>query len=256
MILLYEYDAWGNCTITSGADDPIVVANPFRYRGYYYDTETGLYYCNTRYYDPQTGRFISADSANYLDPSSMNGMNLYAYCINNPVMYSDPTGHAPKWWQWLVFGIETGVGIALCFVPGAQAIGLTLIGMGVGSIINGYITENNGGTFTAGWVGGQVAGLLSYIPVLGNSLGALVGSIVTDGIDLGWSNIDIEKALWSGVLAYGVSIFPGIVGEVMSQYKIKDVATYFVVAYNSIYTSIANSIINVYWRGDNAQKTN
>ena len=76
MILLYEYDAWGNCTITSGADDPIVVANPFRYRGYYYDTETGLYYCNARYYDPQIGRFIQSTDVSSLNPYSINSLNL------------------------------------------------------------------------------------------------------------------------------------------------------------------------------------
>ena len=66
--------------------------NPFRYRGYYYDTETNLYYLKTRYYDPAVGRFISADNVKYLDPDSINGLNLYAYCNNNPVMYVDDTG--------------------------------------------------------------------------------------------------------------------------------------------------------------------
>ena len=60
----------------------------------YYDSETGLYYLQTRYYDPEIGRFISPDSTKYLDPESINGLNLYAYCLNNPVMYEDPTGHS------------------------------------------------------------------------------------------------------------------------------------------------------------------
>ena len=64
--------------------------NPLRYRGYFYDPETGFYYLNSRYYDPATRRFISAD--NLLDISNFDGMNLYAYCLNNPVMYSDPDG--------------------------------------------------------------------------------------------------------------------------------------------------------------------
>ncbi len=59
--------------------------NPFRYRGYYYDTETKLYYLQTRYYDPAIGRFISRDSIEYADPETINGLNLYAYCGNNPV---------------------------------------------------------------------------------------------------------------------------------------------------------------------------
>ncbi|MBP5356549.1 MAG: RHS repeat-associated core domain-containing protein, partial [Clostridia bacterium] len=69
------------------------IINPIRYRGYYYDNETGLYYLLTRYYDSEIGRFISPDSADYLDPTTINGLNLYAYSKNNPVMYYDPSGH-------------------------------------------------------------------------------------------------------------------------------------------------------------------
>ena len=66
--------------------------NPIRYRGYYYDGETGLYYLLTRYYDPAIGHFISPDGFEYLDPETIGTINLYAYCRYNPVMYSDPTG--------------------------------------------------------------------------------------------------------------------------------------------------------------------
>ena len=66
--------------------------NPFRYRGYYYDEETGLYYLKSRYYDPEAGRFITIDDISYIDPDTINGLNLYAYCGNNPVMNVDPNG--------------------------------------------------------------------------------------------------------------------------------------------------------------------
>ena len=66
--------------------------NPFRYRGYYFDIETKLYYLISRYYDPETCRFISADSIEYLDPETLGGLNLYAYCCNNPVMRTDFDG--------------------------------------------------------------------------------------------------------------------------------------------------------------------
>ena len=79
----YAYDAWGNCTILSGASNDLVSNNPIRYRGYYLDSETGLYYLNARYYSPQWRRFISPDSTDYLDPESVNGLNLYAYCSND-----------------------------------------------------------------------------------------------------------------------------------------------------------------------------
>ena len=88
----YVYDAWGNCTITINTNG-IATLNPIRYRGYYYDTETGLYYLNARYYSPEWRRFISPDATEYIDPETPNGLNLYAYCGNDPVNYADPSGH-------------------------------------------------------------------------------------------------------------------------------------------------------------------
>ena len=92
----YEYDAWGNRVYgayLSGYSD-IFNANPFRYRGYYYDSETGFYYCGSRYYDPVIGRFINPDSTNTLmnTPMAYTDKNLYAYCDNNPVMRVDNGG--------------------------------------------------------------------------------------------------------------------------------------------------------------------
>ena len=94
------YDAWGNHRqITDGSgndvsDNPNHIANinPFRYRGYYYDTETGWYYLNTRYYDPNVGRFLSPDTILGAN-GGLLGYNLYAYCNNNPVMFADPSGN-------------------------------------------------------------------------------------------------------------------------------------------------------------------
>src|SRR5690554_1668106 len=91
IVVKYAYDAFGNILQISG-DEFIGKANPFRYKGYYYDDETGLYLLTTRYYNPEWGRFLSADDVSYLDPGSVNGLNLYAYCLNNPVMRVDPTG--------------------------------------------------------------------------------------------------------------------------------------------------------------------
>ncbi|MBQ8164362.1 MAG: RHS repeat-associated core domain-containing protein, partial [Clostridia bacterium] len=82
----YTYDAWGKCDIVSDTSGcAIASVNPFRYRGYYYDTETKLYYLNARYFDSEIGRFISADDISYLEPETIGGVNLYAYCGNNPV---------------------------------------------------------------------------------------------------------------------------------------------------------------------------
>ena len=90
-LLSYTYDAWGNCTV-SGSTTTGAQYNPFRYRGYYYDSELGLYYLNSRYYDSNTGRFINADI--YVNANGdLIGFNLFAYCNNNPISYADPSGH-------------------------------------------------------------------------------------------------------------------------------------------------------------------
>ncbi len=87
----YVYDAWGNMQILQDRDG-VATLNPFRYRSYYFDEETGLYYLQTRYYDPEVGRFVNADGIEYLDPETLGGLNLYAYCGNNPIMGIDPEG--------------------------------------------------------------------------------------------------------------------------------------------------------------------
>ena len=87
----YTYDAWGKVLSATGE---IAQANPIRYRSYYYDAETGLYYLQSRYYDPEIGRFISADDTQYLGASGTAlGYNLFGYCENNPVNAADPTGN-------------------------------------------------------------------------------------------------------------------------------------------------------------------
>ena len=107
----YAYDAWGNCTIVYAEDLAFANANPIRYRGYYFDRETGLYYLNARYYSPEWRRFISPDDTEYLDPETPNGLNLYAYCGNDPVNYADPSGHSVILIS-LIIGAAIGFGTA------------------------------------------------------------------------------------------------------------------------------------------------
>ena len=97
----YAYDAWGNCTVISDMGG-IGALNPIRYRGYYWDEEIALYYLNARYYDPEVGRFISQDSIKYIAPETLNGINLFAYCLNNPVMETDPDGTFVLWVSILI----------------------------------------------------------------------------------------------------------------------------------------------------------
>lgn len=88
----YVYDAWGNVVCING-DEELAGKNPFRYRSYYYDVETGLYYAESRYYDPVVGRFINADKIEEIIWDYTN-LNMYAYCGNDPVNYYDPSGEA------------------------------------------------------------------------------------------------------------------------------------------------------------------
>ena len=88
----YRYDPFGKILNLSSLTN-IGKLNPFRYRGYYYDTESNLYYLNSRYYNPEIGRFINADAILGANKDIL-GYNLYAYCGNNPLNRADPTGHA------------------------------------------------------------------------------------------------------------------------------------------------------------------
>ena len=86
----YSYDAWGNTEITGTLNNTVGRINPLRYRGYYYDTDIGLYYLQSRYYDANIGRFINADEPTLL----LAGVsNLFGYCKNNPVNNIDYSGY-------------------------------------------------------------------------------------------------------------------------------------------------------------------
>ena len=102
MVAKYEYDVWGNVlTVTNSNNseitDPNHIANlnPFRYRSYYYDSESGLYYLMSRYYDPVVHRFLNADGY-FQSGDNILDTNMNAYCQNNPIMNSDPTGNHPS----------------------------------------------------------------------------------------------------------------------------------------------------------------
>ena len=98
-LVYYTYDSWGkplSITDVNGNDissnaSHVANINPLRYRGYYWDSELGLYYLNSRYYDPETGRFINADGLIQTGQGVLD-KNMFAYCNNNPVNMSDPAG--------------------------------------------------------------------------------------------------------------------------------------------------------------------
>ena len=87
----------------------------------------------TRYYDPKIGRFINADSFEYLEPKTINGLNLYAYCGNNPVMYCDPTGHFLLELGVVLFGVVGVLGVALMI--GAAGVIIGVVAPGIGDVL-------------------------------------------------------------------------------------------------------------------------
>lgn len=148
--------------------------------------ETGLYYLNTRYYDPFACRFINADDISYIEPETINGLNLYAYCLNNPIMYADPTGQ---------FFISTAVLIG-------SIIG-GIIGAAGGFGIAVYIDYKDDGQIFNGSVKWY-----DYLgaTIVGGAIGALVGAGIGYGIGYAaggtYANGLVAKSVTSGVKAF------------------------------------------------------
>ena len=175
----FVYDAYGKVLTESGTMASKV---PFRYRGYYYDQETRLYYLQSRYYDPATGRFISPDSIEYLAPAVIHGLNLYAYCGNNPVNYSDDTGHMPAWLGNLLIAgagllLIAGLGIATIATGGAAAgvAGAIFAGALKGALICSAIGTVAGGAI--GYAVDGVDGMLTGMAI-GFTVGAVLGAVI------------------------------------------------------------------------------
>ena len=134
----YEYDAWGKLlsvkdssgnAITDSSNFAII--NSIRYRGYYYDNESGLYYLQSRYYDPTTGRFVNADKFEYLGASdNIKSYNLFAYCSNNPIMKLDFNGCDAIVAAW-TFGTSNAWNLVGWIALGVAAT-LTVVVVGIG----------------------------------------------------------------------------------------------------------------------------
>ena len=239
---LYEYDAWGNLLSQVGSE--ILNINPFRYRGYYYDAETGLYYLNSRYYDPETGRFISPDSLKYLDPTYNNGLNLYTYCGNNPVMHVDPNGY--EWWDWLAGGLIfvalLGFGIAfsafaaaavaakaaagLIFALKASAAVLTGAAFAGGASWSLQLANSNYGAIDFDWeqfkvdiIIGAISGFVSFgVGEMFKPIGALFGKYISQ-MQIGnytltrFVPMDVFTTIGEGVVSVVCGMAAGLVIE-------------------------------------------
>lgn len=177
LVASYKYDSFGKIiAIEDGSQNDIsnnpnhiASINPFRYRSYYYDNETELYYLNSRYYSPEIGRFINADAI--IKDLSTNSLstNMYSYCKNNPIIHSDKNG------QWAIFD-DIAAGIVGLFV----GVGSQLITDVTTSVISGSWQFSSWETYAGAAIGGIVGGITTLYagPVIGAAVGAGTSTLV------------------------------------------------------------------------------
>ncbi len=166
----YNYDAWGNVISVTDANGAAITdsthianVNPLRYRGYYYDFESGLYYLRSRYYDPEIGRFINGDVVIAIDDDCLISSNIFAYCLNNFTGYDDQSGCCVGWDDF--FAAVAGA----AFATGS----LALEDLCTGSKSSG---EKYFGTAVGGALGGWFA---LYCPAYSGAISSGVSTLVT-----------------------------------------------------------------------------
>jgi len=190
VVARYRYDAWGNHVITNadgiviyvsglgvteGFEMHIGVINPWRYRGYYMDRGTGLYYLQTRFYDPVVRRFVNADNFMLLPllAGQMGGLNMFAYSLNNPVMHTDSTGQL--------------------VITASILLKAALIGAIVGGVIGGA-------------AGGIHAALNGQNILAGIGIGFAFGALAGAGAAVGGKFMGAFSAFKAGTMTFGAAL--------------------------------------------------
>ena len=236
----YDYIAYGEIVeVYDNTNYELSKINPFRYEGYYYDEESKMYYCKTRYYVPEWCRWLNTDSPLFLDFNNIQSTNLFSYCGNDPVNNVYPNGND---WVKVCLAIVSSLfiigGIALSATGVGGFFGGALLGMGAGSLINGYTNENNDGSYLAGWIGGVVSGFIcgtgagiggsllvsavntanlgaigylvasTLTSFTGGFLGNFVGSLTTTSFDN--KKIDYKQVALDSLVIGGLNVLAGI----------------------------------------------
>ena len=170
VIIGISCDAWGNILSTGGTMASTLGAhNPFRYRSYVYDQETGLYYLQSRYYNPEICRFISADALLGANQNVIS-YNLFVYCGNNPVNYSDPSGYFAITISMLISGIAIAAGIGAGFGFCATVIS----DLDNGALFDGDMSFS---AYLGNTLGGGIAGAgIGICTVLGSGWGVAIAT--------------------------------------------------------------------------------
>lgn len=194
-VVKYNCSAYGNVSVLQDTNG-LAAVNPFLYKGYYFDKESGMFYCHTRYYVPEWCRWLCEDSIGLLNPSDLFEQNLYCYCNNNPVCYIDPSGQIAVFLIGLLVGAIVGAGI----------------GFGVtayrdykddGEVFNDSIPwyEYAVATVVGGVVGGGIGAGIGYLLPAGASVAFGGGLSVSTGGAM---------ALSSGFSVSGIGVATGL----------------------------------------------
>ena len=197
VVAKYSYDAWGVCTVTSdNSNVGIANVNMFRYRGYYYDFEIGMYYLWSRYFDPSIGRFINSDNPDIFVLYSVIENNLYTYCLNNPINNRDEKGRLATWIVKKIVSVILGVFVGLTqqFLSDVflsaynRKFSISSLGTYVSSAVNGG--------WDALWGGGIAVEICK----------SLISNIIGQMVDM-WNGgeFDFEGLMWSiadGLFSY------------------------------------------------------
>ena len=198
-VVEYKYNSWGKIlSITGSKAATIGKMNPFRYRGYYYDEETGMYYLKNRYYDPEIRRFIVADGfeSEKASMETLHNRNLFAYCDNNPLVRADQDGNA---WMVAAASFVAGMGLSV----GCQMI-----------FERKSLSEVN-------WISAASAGLgtaMGFLGIGGPITGAVVSGVTSFASDY-YENRDFTSAVINGAVSAGISMFLSTVNRTIPEQK-------------------------------------
>jgi len=204
----YVYSPWGEVI---SAEGDLAEVNPLRYRGYYYDSETGFYYLQSRYYDPENHRFINADVYTSTDSSDAIACNMFAYCGNNPVMRIDIDG---RFFNWITGAVGAVVGAAVGAISAAVTGGdaKDILIATVSNALAGFVTGASGSSTLGRAAGAAINAGFTYLDSRLNGVSpgvSLINAGVSAAFTFGTSSISgktdvvIVSAMCDATVGFG-----------------------------------------------------